>query len=259
MDSTREYPTFFLAMRQLARKGPVTIRNCLLHNAGLPPDPTPHNFWEPAFGCAGAPLPANMTFACSEKAYAAVLGQQLRPGAVIGAAYLYSDISFLTLMYVVGAVVMRDHLVKDTQLLPACRAPLGGTLTGQAMQCAFEAFVRHRIFTPMGMADTGYLPARSKWPRCAPTTVPIGEQPSPRTDLQGVVEDGNAYMLGGIAGHAGLFSTARDLIRIAAMWMGVGTAAGAPQLLSTETVRRFTPVYRITHRALALWAGTLTI
>eukprot|EP00750_Incisomonas_marina_P030338 INCI7466.2.p1 GENE.INCI7466.2~~INCI7466.2.p1 ORF type:complete len:238 (+),score=39.19 INCI7466.2:302-1015(+) len=54
----------------------ITVQNCLLHNAGYPPDPSP-NYWDPTFGCAGAPLPQNMSFACSSKIFAGLLNQTL--------------------------------------------------------------------------------------------------------------------------------------------------------------------------------------
>ena len=65
-------------------KATVTLRHCLLHNAGFPPDPTPIMFWNASFGCPGAPLPALLSFDCSRQIFRAVLAQSLRPGAVVG-------------------------------------------------------------------------------------------------------------------------------------------------------------------------------
>jgi CubicO group peptidase (beta-lactamase class C family) len=191
-------------------KETITIENCLLHNTGFPPDPTP-NFWEPTFGCAGAPLPSSMNFDCSEKAFQAIKTQALRPGATVGGKFVYSDLSFLTLMHVVGHVAFTNKYVTVADFLPQCSRtiPMG---PGLQNQCAYEAFVRTHIFSKLGMKNTQFLPPKSDWPSCAPTTIPTGEPKEVEgVALQGRVEDGNAYMLGGIAGHAGLFSNVDDI------------------------------------------------
>lgn len=209
-------------------KGPITIENCLLHNAGLPPDPIP-NFWDPTFGCAGAPVPDTLNFYCTQRAYEAVMNQQLRPGATIGQEYVYSDLSMLTLMYVVGVVSLKEKYVSAMDFLPQC----ANTSESQGLlyQCAFEAFVRKWVFAQIGMAHSGYLPPQETWERCVPTTVPTVEKI--KRSLQGRVEDGNAYMLGGIAGHAGLFSTVHDLSRFVADLMFQNS------LLNKTTVTKF--------------------
>ncbi len=238
-------------------KEKITIRNCLLHNAGFPPDPTPNNFWQPEFGCSGAPLPAQLSFNCSDRAYAAILKQQLRPGAVVGGAYVYSDISFLTLMYVVGKVALREGLVHEHDYLAACHSFTGHAFPGSTLQCAYEAFVRLHVFETLGAQNTLFRPPETVWPNCAPTTVPVGEPaPAHGTDLQGKVEDGNAYMLGGIAGHAGVFSTVNDLVRITSMWMGFGDATGTPQILNAETIASFTHQYNHSQSSRALGWNT---
>lgn len=66
-------------------KADITVLNCLLHNAGFPPDPSP-NYWDPAFGCAGAPLPPTESFACSQRIYASLLEQTLANG--VGETYV---------------------------------------------------------------------------------------------------------------------------------------------------------------------------
>ena len=212
-------------------KEAVTVENCLLHNAGFSPDPVP-DFWDPSFGCAGAPLPATLNFGCAQRSFAHLMGQPLAPGATVGGAYVYSDISFLTLMYVVGHVALQGGFVAEGDFLPACGALAGAP--GPRYQCAYEAFVRLRVFQPLGMASTQFLPPPGAWGTCAPTTVPTGEPaPARGVALQGRVEDGNAYMLGGIAGHAGLFSNARDLGRLMAELMFANT------VMSAETVGLF--------------------
>ena len=221
----------FLPGYEKGGKGPITVRNCLLHNAGLPPDPTPYDYWDPAYGCDGAPLPSTMNFGCSNKIYTSLLQQKLSPNATVGAKYVYSDLSFITLMYVVGTVALERGEITPTDFLPACTNALADAAaasssssssihdSGLSKQCAFEAFVRLKVFGALRMMNTGYLPKKEKWSQCQPTWVPDGEPGMHGHALQGQVEDGNAYILGGIAGHAGVFSTADDLALLMNMWM----------------------------------------
>jgi serine-type D-Ala-D-Ala carboxypeptidase len=213
-------------------KEDISVENCLLHNAAFPPDPTP-DFWDPKFGCKGAPLPSSLNFDCSENAFKAVLGQTLRPGAKVGGAYVYSDISFITLMYVAGAVALDKKFVTASDFLPACNVG-GGENLGLHYQCGFEAFVRMHVFSKLGMDSTQFLPQKSEWEDCAPTTIPTGEPKVVEgVALQGRVEDGNAYMLGGIAGHAGLFSNALDINKLMQELMFEN------RVLNKSTVERF--------------------
>ena len=76
----------------------------------------------------------------------------------------------------------------------------------------YEVYVRKYVFEALDMQHTTFLPPKDVHQHCVPTTIPTGEPKSvEKTNLQGYVNDGNAYMLGGIAGHAGLFSTVADL------------------------------------------------
>jgi len=91
------------------------------------------------------------------------------------------------------------------------------------------------VFGPLGMHDTFYRPADSLRYRIAPTEV----SPPRGYPLRGEVHDENAYALGGIAGHAGLFSTAADLSIFAQMMLNGGTYDGI-QIISDSTVSLFT-------------------
>ncbi|MCA9163451.1 MAG: beta-lactamase family protein [Planctomycetales bacterium] len=120
-----------------------------------------------------------------------------------GSKFMYSDVGFIVL----GKLVER---VADQPL---------------------DEFARRNIFAPLGMNDTGYLPSEPLRQRAAPT-----EQRDGRW-MRGEVHDPRAYLLGGVAGHAGLFSTAEDLAVYAAAMADQGRF-GDQRLLSEATWTR---------------------
>ena len=95
---------------------------------------------------------------------------------------------------------------------------------------SLDRFVARRVFRPLGMRHTAFRPAASPNRHIAPTS--LGLPP-------GVVHDGNARRLGGVAGHAGLFATADDLARLALALLN-GGAAGGVRIVSDSAVNRFT-------------------
>src|SRR6266852_6433215 len=95
-----------------------------------------------------------------------------------GTTFLYSDTGFILL----GELVRR--------------------VSGEPL----DTFARKQFFAPLGMRDTAFAPPAAWRKRIAPTEAVNNQGP-----LRGVVHDGNARMLHGIAGHAGVFSTASDL------------------------------------------------
>lgn len=101
-----------------------------------------------------------------------------------------------------------------------------------------DAFAADHVFRPLGMRDTRFLPdtndARLR-ARIAPSAVD-----STRGGLlRGVVHDGNAWALGGVSGHAGLFASAHDLAVFAQMLLNGGTY-GAVHLIRPQTIARWT-------------------
>ena len=122
----------------------------------------------------------------------------------------------------------------------------------------FEQYVRERIFAPLGMKDTMFLPPAPLASRIAPTEPcerlawPCGAN-APM--LRGVVHDLTARRMDGVAGHAGLFGTADDLAKFARMLLGKGTLDGA-RILSPLSVERMTspatPVTRTLSSSLAV-------
>jgi CubicO group peptidase (beta-lactamase class C family) len=98
-----------------------------------------------------------------------------------------------------------------------------------------DQFLAARVFTPLGMTDTRFRPDASLRGRIAPTEI----TPPRGYPLRGEVHDENAYALGGVAGHAGLFSTASDLSIFAQMLLNGGTYNGT-RIVADSTVQLFT-------------------
>lgn len=106
-----------------------------------------------------------------------------------------------------------------------------------------DRFLHDAVFAPLGMRDTGFLPPASRIARIAPTEQ---DDVFRHRLIRGEVHDENAYVLGGVAGHAGLFSTARDLSRLAELYLHHGRFGGR-QFLAPRSIAAFTT--RQTHPA----------
>ncbi|MFL5383586.1 MAG: serine hydrolase [Longimicrobiaceae bacterium] len=98
-----------------------------------------------------------------------------------------------------------------------------------------DTFAARRVFVPLGMKHTMYDPPLLAWNRTVPSAI---QSERPYT-LREVVHDGNAFRLGGVAGHAGLFSTAGDLAVLAQTLLN-GGAYGDRRIWSPRTVQAFT-------------------
>ena len=98
-----------------------------------------------------------------------------------------------------------------------------------------DRFLDTRVFGPLGMSDTRFRPDASLRGRIAPTEI----NPPRGYPLRGEVHDENAYALGGVAGHAGLFSTASDLAVFAQMLLNGGSYNGT-RIVADSTVKLFT-------------------
>jgi CubicO group peptidase (beta-lactamase class C family) len=127
-----------------------------------------------------------------------------------GTRFVYSDL---------GAIVLAEAVEAITQ------EPL-------------DRFLDRRVFQPLGMRDTRYLPPAAWHSRIAPTE----KDPWRGHELVGEVHDENAARLGGVSGHAGLFSTAPDLARFAAWLLDAyrgRLGPNAPIRLPAALVRTF--------------------
>jgi uncharacterized protein YbbC (DUF1343 family)/CubicO group peptidase (beta-lactamase class C family) len=130
----------------------------------------------------------------------------MKPVAAPGLYFLYSDINFITL----------------------------GELVRRVSGLSLDAYCDRFIFKPLGMHDTGFRPAAALGGRIAPTQV-NGNAGA----LLREVHDPISQMMGGVAGHAGLFSTADDLSIFAQALLDGGSANGA-RILSPLAVERMT-------------------
>lgn len=108
-----------------------------------------------------------------------------------------------------------------------------GALVEKLSGMPLDAFARANFYAPLGMRDTTFSPPLALAARAAPTAKE-GD-----AFLQGVVHDPRARALGGVAGHAGLFSTVDDVARFATMMLGKGEAGGA-RVLAPSTVAALT-------------------
>jgi uncharacterized protein YbbC (DUF1343 family) len=134
----------------------------------------------------------------------------LRPLTEPGQQYRYSDVNFIVL----GELVER--------------------LSGESL----DVFSRQHIFLPLSIFDTTFRPGEALAKRAAVT--------EKRGDhwMRGEVHDPRSYLLGGVAGHAGLFSTADDLAVFAQMILN-GGSYGGKRILKPETVRLMTTPHAV--------------
>jgi uncharacterized protein YbbC (DUF1343 family) len=126
----------------------------------------------------------------------------ITPRSAPGSKFAYSDVGFLVLEEVVRRV------------------------TGVEL----DAFARANVFEPLRMNDTMFKPDEELRSRIAPTSLRDGAW------IRGDVHDPRAWLLGGVAGNAGLFSTAEDLARFARALLNGGELDGT-RVLATKTVQ----------------------
>ena len=104
-----------------------------------------------------------------------------------------------------------------------------------------DKFVQDNFYAPLGAVKTLYKPLRGYGKK---EIVPTENDKSWRKELlQGFVHDPGAAMLGGVGGHAGVFSSAEDLVKILQMYLNEGVYGGE-RYLNEETIRKFTSVFK---------------
>ncbi len=117
-------------------------------------------------------------------------------------------------------------------------------LSGESL----DNFAEERIFAPMDMSSSRFTPAKALRARIAPTEKDAAYR---KRLLLGEVHDENAWAMGGVAGHAGLFSTAHDVAAFAQMMLNGGIYAHH-RLLARSTIEQFTAREPIGNSARAL-------
>lgn len=125
-----------------------------------------------------------------------------------GTKYLYSDLGMITLQQIIER------------------------LTGEGL----DAFLKKNLFDKLGMQTTMYNPPDNLKGLCMPTEI---DNYWRMTTLQGEVHDETAYLLNGVAGHAGLFSTAKDVSQLIFTLMNKGNFDGE-RIFNAETVEDWT-------------------
>jgi serine-type D-Ala-D-Ala carboxypeptidase len=187
--------------RGRGEKSRVLVRDLLLHDSGLPPDPVPPLWMHP--GSRKAAL---------EEALGASLD------TVPGAVFVYSDLSAITL----GAILEKQYHER------------------------LDALFAERVARPLGFTRMRFLPPREWRDEIASTEIEAVPG-RPTTALRGEVHDENAWRLGGVSGHAGLFSDADDLLRFGE-WVLAGATGRSytgtlqpPSELATWTLRQNQP------------------
>ena len=184
-------------------KGGITIRHLLTHTSGLRPD-----------------LALEAEFSGADEAIRRANDEV--PLSAPGERFVYSDINF----FLLGDIVRR--------------------ISGERL----DAYAKQHVFEPLGMNDTGFLPPESLRARIAPTercrplswpctSTALGASTADVPFLRGIVHDPTARRMGGVAGHAGLFSTSADLSRFCRMLLNDGRLDGA-RILSPLTIERMT-------------------
>jgi uncharacterized protein YbbC (DUF1343 family)/CubicO group peptidase (beta-lactamase class C family) len=110
-----------------------------------------------------------------------------------------------------------------------------GDLVQRVSGMRLHEFAAKEVYRPLRMIDTGFLPKAALGSRVAPTEK-VGNEV-----LRGQVHDPTSRRMGGVAGHAGLFTTAADLARYARMMLNGGTLEGI-RIFKPETVQLMTSV-----------------
>ena len=189
-------------------KEQVTVRELLAHSSGLP-------WWRPWFERAMADPLAGLAF----------LPPAERPGDLAAA-------------FARGREIVAEALWEEPlEAPPGTRALYGdpaflalGFLVEAAGGAPLDRLFAERVAVPMGLNDT-FFGGRGR--RCAPT-----EQCAHRHELnQGTVNDDNAWAMGGVAGHAGVFSTAGNVARLGQEWLLAMEGRG--RILDAKVAREF--------------------
>jgi beta-glucosidase-like glycosyl hydrolase/CubicO group peptidase (beta-lactamase class C family) len=208
----------YVALPPDATVSNIMIRNLLLHQSGLKPFIEFHKAFKDAYdfqqvfrtkpdSLFAIPVAANMFM---RKDYKDSIWQQIIHSPVsVKPSYVYSDLNFYLLQKIIE------------------------NLSGQPL----HKYVQTNFYEPMNLTRIGYLPLGRFDPnRIIPTEIDTAFR---KQIIHGYVHDPGAAMMGGVAGHAGIFSNAMDVAAVMQMLLNKGNYLGK-QLLKPETIALFT-------------------
>ncbi|WP_426583402.1 serine hydrolase domain-containing protein [Mucilaginibacter sp. R-33] len=204
----------YIPLARKSNKNDIRIREVLLHQAGLIPDiqsfekvkPTDHS----TDSSAAYPTKVSDHYYLRKDYYKDVmLPDMLNSPLKTRGQYVYSDVSMLFM----------QEVVENITAVP------------------LNVYVQQRFYTPLGMQTAGFLPLYRFTPdRIIPTE---NDKEYRMSLLDGYVHDPTAALLGGVAGHAGLFGSANDVAILYQMVLNKGSYGGA-QYFKPEVVDLFT-------------------
>ena len=197
---------------EAAGKEAVTARHLLAHASGLPE-------WRPYFERAARDPVAGRAFLPP--------GERPPPAALVDAARRGRE------------------LVRESVLAEALEAPPGararycdpgfialGLLVEAIAGAPLAELEERRVFGPLGLVSTGFVdgvePARARARGEGRSFVPAGWSAPRRETVRGAVNDDNAWAMGGVAGHAGVFSTAAEVAALGQAWLEALSGAPSP-------------------------------
>jgi CubicO group peptidase (beta-lactamase class C family) len=144
----------------------------------------------------------------------------------------------------------RESLLRACYAVPLARRPMavaeysdiGFILLGEVLERfageSLNTFCERELFSRLDMTQTQFLPPREIREEIPPTEFDLAFR---KGIVQGEVQDENCWVMGGVAGHAGLFSTVPDLLRFAECLLGTGQSLLLPQTIELFTTREANP------------------
>ncbi|MCZ6489735.1 MAG: serine hydrolase [Acidobacteria bacterium] len=157
----------------------------------------------------------------------------------------------------------KSHVLEEALALPLEDAPgrktlysdpgfiLLGEIVERVSEKKLDEWCQKEIFEPLRMQDTCFNPAQDRWQRIAPTEL---EESFRNRLIRGEVQDENAWVMGGVAGHAGLFGTVGDMASFCRMMLQEGKTNGS-QLVQAATIREFTQAVHVAEGAMQEASG----
>ncbi|MDB5006082.1 MAG: beta-N-acetylglucosaminidase [Mucilaginibacter sp.] len=204
----------YLPVARKTNKNEIHVREILAHQAGLIPDIPTLDAIKPADhstdSSAAYPTKVNDGYYLRKDYFKEVMWpEMLNSPLKTRGQYVYSDLSMCFMQQIIETITATPENV----------------------------YVQHQFYTPLGMQTAGYLPLyRFKPNQIVPTE---DDQVYRHALLDGYVHDPTAALMGGVAGHAGLFASANDVAILYQMMLNRGTYGGV-QYIKPETVDLFT-------------------